>query len=245
MLIIGAGMAMVAGLAGTIDLLIRKTNQIEKQNQKMQIYMDDMQDIYGTLEGRIDAARKFRHDLDSHIQTMAYMMEAQEEAVSECQPYENSLIFGCEEPSKDRYCSDAIVDNFLHMKKTQCEASEIGLKIQIEADGELWLQPAERIGLLHNLLDNAIEANERISVDEKREIELYMNASTDNLMIRISNCLAQGEIVTFKSTKTDGGDHGIGTQIVDALVKKYNGTKEILWDQGNHIFTVIVCLCRG
>lgn len=229
-------------LAVIVGYFIMRINQTEQNNQMMQLYMDSIQDVYSTIQVRVEAARKLRHDLASHIQTLEYMMEQQKDVCTELKDYANSLVSKYQELKGGQYCQDEIINTFLMIKKQQCDEKNIALDIEIEENGTVWMEPVDRIGLLHNLLDNAIEANERIPKNEKRGIEMKMKEWDEGLYLCVTNCLASDEQVNFKSKKTDGGEHGIGMQIIDALVKKYHGTKDINWNREENLLTEIIQL---
>ena len=80
--------------------------------------------------------------------------------------------------------------------------------------------------LLGNLLDNAIEACQRVSEEERRFIRIYMDTLQEQFYISVMNGM-QGRAVRygelFQSTKHGTGVHGFGLQRVDRIVRKYGG----------------------
>ncbi len=76
------------------------------------------------------------------------------------------------ENSERNLSADEITDAFLMMEKQVCIEKEIPFQIQVSKTCMEWMMPVERIGFLHNLLDNAIEANGRIPEKERKELFL-------------------------------------------------------------------------
>ncbi len=96
--------------------------------------------------------------------------------------------------------------------------------------------------LLGNLLDNSIEACEKIR-SEERKIHLDLAQGRDYLTIQISNTIEEkvvekdGEIATTKSDKIS---HGIGLQSIRTIVKKYDGHYSI--HQSENVFSVMISI---
>lgn len=79
-------------------------------------------------------------------------------------------------------------------------------------------------GLLQNLLDNAIEASERIKGKNKKEIYLLIMENTEGWILKVSNFCDNPEQINFQTTKRDKKNHGYGIGIICDIVKQYNGT---------------------
>lgn len=82
--------------------------------------------------------------------------------------------------------------------------------------------------LLANLLDNAIEACEKID-EEKRRISLKIKRVNDMLFIWSENSMKEiGKERSnfFQTNKENKILHGLGMKSIDNVVKKYDGHKE-------------------
>ena len=94
--------------------------------------------------------------------------------------------------------------------------------------------------ILVNLLDNAIEACEKIDNSEDRYIKLSISSLGGMVVIKVENSCSQfvfddGQIVELKTTKNDSKSHGYGLKIVKAIANKYNGELEIRHDSKKFI----------
>lgn len=56
---------------------VMKTREMEQENRVMQSYMVSMEEFYTGIQSRIEATRKYRHDLAKHIQTLEALLEQQ------------------------------------------------------------------------------------------------------------------------------------------------------------------------
>ena len=53
---------------------VMKTREMEQENRLMQSYMASMEEFYSGIQSRIEATRKYRHDLAKHIQTLEALL---------------------------------------------------------------------------------------------------------------------------------------------------------------------------
>ena len=79
--------------------------------------------------------------------------------------------------------------------------------------------------LLGNILDNAIEACERINKD-RRWIKIDIFRQKNILFIKVCNTKNKELANISKSSKRDVYNHGIGVSSIESIVKKYDGYVE-------------------
>ena len=82
--------------------------------------------------------------------------------------------------------------------------------------------------LLANLLDNAIEACEKVE-EERRLIYLRIKRQNQMLLIFIKNAIQERETEKrefFKTSKNNKELHGLGIKCIDNVIQKYDGHKE-------------------
>lgn len=163
--------------------------------------MDSLQEIYEVIRQRMDVTRKFRHDLLSHVQTLEYLIEKQKNPDGELRKYADQLTETYRKIQKGTFCRDEITDAFLMMEKQVCIEKEIPFQIQVSKTCMEWMMPVERIGFLHNLLDNAIEANGRIPEKERKELSFWIEEDSDSCTVKLRNALASKEVSTYQPGK--------------------------------------------
>ncbi len=202
---------------------IMKIREIEQENQLLQSYMDAIREFYLGIQEGVEATRKYRHDLAKHIQTMEKLLEGQN--LNHACEYRDNLKEQYESLKSREFCSDEIVNTILNIKKEQCCEKKIPLEIQVEDVIYNEIEEADLVSILHNLLDNAIEANERIFEEKERGIWFGMKKESNYIVIEMKNRIIKGEKITFQTHKIRKEEHGIGTKIIEMLVKKYNGTR--------------------
>lgn len=130
---------------------------------------------------------------------------------------------------------------------TECREKGIVLKLDVPEPIVLWkLNLKDTISVLGNLMENAVEAVEKISDQEK-----WINVSfrdlreNHNLEIYVQNPIAKGEKVnganvTHKGVSTKGIDRGYGLYIAEKKLKVCSGSLRIFVE--DEMFTVAIDL---
>ena len=134
---------------------------------------------------------------------------------------------------------NVVIDSILNCKRYEMELKNISNDMNINITPELnIITNSDIVIILGNLIDNAIEATVKID-KEKRKIDLDINYEKGILIINIKN--TYDGIISYKdnkiiSSKNDSFSHGIGMCNVEEVIKKYNGTLNI--DFNEDIFNV-------
>lgn len=202
-----------------------KSFEIERENQMMQSYMLSMREFYFGIQDRIEATRRYRHDLAGHIQTLEMLLK-QHFGTEEMQVYMDDLKSRYYKLKSGEFCENDFVNAILTIKQEQCAEKGIPFSAQIEKNSYGGIEEVDLAGLLHNLMDNAIEAQDRIPGGQTRGIWLLMREMETEIEIEIRNCIKQGEKVNFTTKKKNSWQHGIGMQVIANLTEKYQGTTE-------------------
>ena len=232
-------------IALSVLVLAKKTVQLEKEaerNQLIQSYMVTLQGFYQTIQSQIDMTRKFRHDLAKHIQTLEVLMA--EEDGAELQKYADELKLEYRKVENKGESESEVVNAILSMKRKQCQEKRISLYLHIEEKGYSLVRDMDMVGILVNLLDNAIEENEKIEAEEQRGIWLDMKEEEQGeVWLQIKNKIRPDKKINFQTEKK--GEHGIGRGIIEYLVKQYQGEEKVSIDQETSVFRETILLkCR-
>lgn len=222
-------------------------------NEQIREYMKSVEELCVGMDARRESVRKYYHDLSKHIRILETMMERQkddEDAGEHVAGMENAI-----EPTAVQTETGGVMDAILFAKKEQCRRLHIPFDIRLEepelADGRIEKDVSEtdtsgRIGkdasgadtawdvdmaaLLLNLLDNAIEAQEQILDETSQGVWFSTGHRKDSLWIEVKNKVRKGKRITFQSEKPVPAEHGIGLRIIDTVIEKYHGTREVSFD---------------
>ncbi|MGN1417843.1 MAG: sensor histidine kinase [Acutalibacteraceae bacterium] len=176
--------------------------------------------------------RRFRHDYKNHmIVVNAYLESGKVDEAREYLESVNDSINGVINKIKTgNFVSDAILNN-----KSVAAAKS---KTKIDFSGFV---PSEGIKnedlctVLSNLVDNAVEASEKLPGEKTIEIEA--NVINGFFILSISNP-AVSDSLNLKTTKKNQKYHGIGLKNIERTVKRYKGA--VTFSLENNIFTADV-----
>lgn len=231
--------------ASFLALILRSMSvyRKEQENQLIQDYMFSLQSFYTMIQNRIEMTRRYRHDLAKHIQTLEIMMQRNEE--SDLQEYAENLKIQFQELKNEEYCQDEVISTVISIKRQQCLEKKIPFSFEIKDADYSSVRDIDMVGLLYNLLDNALEASERISAGQKRGIWIFMDRKEWEICIDVRNHIAADAKMDFKSKKQNKEEHGVGMKIIDYLVHKYHGEKRIRVDKEECIVSINIRLDVG
>ena len=165
---------------------------------------------YQELEKSSREVRKIKHDLKNMLLAICGKAKKQNEISEEIY----KIIKELDESDKKIYTSNVVINTIINHKISQAI-------------------------LLGNILDNAIEACEKIKKKE-RWIKIDMLHNKNTLFIEVCNSKGKELTNISKSSKSDAHNHGIGISSIKAITKKYDGYVEFV-DKGEE-FEVVVNL---
>ncbi len=197
-------------------------------------------EYFEEINNRYSQMRMLKHDINNHLSAMSLLLKEgrTEEAQKYLQEITNDLESTIPVARTGIHALDMILWNKISLAK------EKSIVIRPTIDGMLTglqITDYELCSLLGNLLDNAIEAVQKLQ-EENRIISLRISRQLDMLCIFCENPFAtvQKEGNRFVTLKADHQNHGLGLRQVKHIAHKYNGTVDIQTE--DHIFSVSVLL---
>jgi len=224
-----------------IVLKFLKTKQIKQENCMLEAYMKALKDFCNEMQQKIEATRRYRHDLKGYIQTLEALLDADSE---------NEVVKQYIEEQKGKHsqlknsalCEDEMLDAILRIKQEECSQKGICLNVEISDGDYSGMEEMDKVCLITNLLDNAIEATERLGNGKRPDIYLKMEVHDGQLRIYQENGLVKNEEFSFHTKKADKYYHGLGTAIIEQVLKKYGGTRSLVVDKKRHVLQDELCL---
>ncbi|WP_270605487.1 ATP-binding protein [Dorea amylophila] len=168
-------------------------------------------------------SRKVVHDMKNHL--LALKKYSQEQDWIGLNDYLNELSEDMLDYNYQIWTGNRMLDMILNEKLKEAKDKKIDMQISTEVFTTLPFTDREIISLFGNLLDNAIEACERIT-DKNTWIHIKMKKKNQLLYFEIKNTTehtVQPVPGKFISTKTNGTLHGYGMKNIMDVVEKYRG----------------------
>lgn len=193
---------------------IEKKN-IEYQNRLLERQVQEVQNIYMTMRG-------WRHDYHNHLQSMkAYVKMGQYEKLDE---YLALLEQDLDQVNQLIESGNVNLDAILNSKISLALKNGIEVDYKATCPEELTVSDIDLCALIGNLIDNAVEACEKLPEGERRFIRLYIGVLKKQLYISITN--ATNEVVRKMDSEyitNKRGNHGHGLKRINLVVEKYEG----------------------
>lgn len=191
----------------------------EKEYENQQIYFNHIQDVIQTLRAQ-------RHDFNNYISTIYGLIQL--EKLEEAKKYILNLSKDVSDLNEIVNVQHPVVGAVLNMKKEKAARSKIDFIADIDIPSQLPFDFVDMSTILGNLLDNAIEACEKISnTYTKIQTQIYIKDSY--MIIKIENSknnkivLSDNKLIGYVTTKLDKENHGLGLKNVMKAVSKYDG----------------------
>ncbi len=177
---------------------------------------------YAEVENMYNQTRGWRHDYRNHIQVLKNYAELGDmEAVKS---YLSELAEDLETVDMALKTGNRMADVILNSKISLARSREIQVRADAHVPVKLSIADIDLCIILGNLFDNAIEACQRLPMQE-RMIRVYMDMKNTQLYISVTNTTAQKkqkkENGRFATTK--GRGHGYGLVRMDTIIERYQG----------------------
>lgn len=223
---------------GILELTVRlaENTRTAAENETLRL----QQAYYQELEHNQQEIRRLRHDMNNHLTAIGACLK--QGNTEEALQYFDSLSQSASVTGRS-FCTNGLVNAILNAKYNL--ASEKGMEpfFHIELSECLPFDNIDLCSLFANVLDNAIEACEKVPDSQPRLLELRTRCSKGFFSFQSVNsycgplCFSGG---VYHTTKVEPDRHGYGLARVEAVVHRYGGTLEIRHEQG--IFTVTVII---
>lgn len=163
-------------------------------------------------------AQKIRHDFKNHMIAISTMLECGKS--EECKNYINEYFLTLQNTKKFSQSGNSVLDYLIDSKLSDLENTQIIITGSVGNLSDI--QDIDLASLMGNILDNAIEAQNKI---KNKYIELSFSTHNNTRIIICKNAIEKSVLKynkTLQSTKKGSG-HGYGSKIIAEIVKKYNG----------------------
>ncbi len=215
-----------------------KNTHVKTQFKMVQIKSSLLEQNYKNLHNLYMSNQYVFHDFKHHIVLLKNHLEHRE--YDKAVRYLGKIVEPVERLSKFVYTGCDVLDLVLNIKGD--EANQKGIRYQVEVRGDLKININENdLGnIFFNLLDNAIEACEKMKGHD-RWIRVVIEKRNQIYIMKIENsignpvCVKDGE---YQTDKTDKEYHGLGMRSVESCVRHYGGNAK--WSHTEDTFTVVI-----
>lgn len=181
--------------------------------------------FYQEIDAMYADMRNWRHDYNTNLIALRAMIE--EKKTVQALEYMDQITQEPEKVKRTLQTGNLILDAVVSSKLWLAQSKGIETTIQAVSLGrDMNMKDHDFCAIVGNLLDNAIEACERMGrEDGKRFIDISLLVKGRNMVLTIINSF-NGELKRSGSrylSSKRGSFHGIGLKHVDSIVEKYHG----------------------
>lgn len=240
--IMGASIVVLLGInIISFHLYDSLSQQYEERVQRLLLqqqndyYLKQMEVMNSSYEN----VRSVRHDIKNHLIALeSYIKQDDKDKAIE---YIYKVIDASYGDKSFVSTGNIEIDSILNYKIEEARSKDIDFELDIKIPTKLNIDTLDIVGILGNLIDNAINAN--MKLEEDRRISLSLKYSKNLFFITIWNTF-DGQVLyednKIATTHKDKTKHGIGLNNVNIILGKYDGTMEISHE--NKIFKVDILL---
>lgn len=212
-------------------------NTIQKQeneliNLQSEQQRNEMNQVfYEMLEKKNEEQRILVHDIKHHFTAINSM-----DNISDIKKYITNVQPELDEHKYIGKTKNKMFDLILDRYSSICSNKAIEFIVDIRASNLDFIEDNDLVSMLSNLLDNAVEATDKIN---NSTIRFSTKKDKSFIIITVINtCLTKPKSNGEKliTTKSNSSYHGYGIKSIEKTIKKYNGICQWDFDEVNKEF---------
>lgn len=226
--------------------IMRGVVEREQRIREIQVSRErikNQMDMYRYMETVYSEQRKKVHEFKNQLGCLNGLMESGN--YEEMERYLGKLTDNWTGEMDYIHTNHAIVNSILNQKYKYAKSMGIPILFAVNDLGELPIGEEDIVILLANLLDNAIEACQKV-VERDKMIKFRFLKEVNKITISIRNPVQGAVKITagrLETTKKNPEEHGIGMANIQRVVEKYGG--ENIWSCRDGYFTQSIIFHYG
>lgn len=210
--------------------------------RKLISQLDDMDETIDAMGQFNNTLRAQRHDFLNHLQVVYSLIEMEE--YQEANDYIEQVYGKITAVSKVMKTANPAVNALLQVKVAACEKAGVPVEVSITSKWETLentIPDWEMCKVLSNLIDNAIDAMERVPA-ECRRLTIALGENVKQYTFRVENTGERipeniREHIFIPGFTTKGDGHGMGLHIVRKTLQDRDGEITVTSDEKQTVFS--------
>ena len=218
----------------TIDISFEIKSQLAKRDLELKY----QRNVAEKNINQFREVRKKTHDTNKHLILIKGLIQDGDinNALAHLNEYLDIIDHSISKSSTGHVGIDSMLDYCYEICKK--EGIELVLKTEIN-HRTFSIDDIDIPILLGNIIDNAVEANNKISDAKNKKIELKIFTNHKHLFVQSINTVS-GQVNVHKTSKPDKNQHGYGISTIKQIADKYEGICTI--DISDNLFSIVVVL---
>ena len=214
-------------------------NRIYLEQEKSGQYHSQIT-VYQMLTEQYRQTERLRHDMKNHIIALSALSRNQEwEKIDDYLRNMEDIVLD----AGGDMTGNKAVDALLYQKRKQAEEENIKWECDVQMPKGCYINEFDLCVLFGNILDNALEACERIQSGQGHFINIQAKTVKKCFLLEVKNSMDRTEkYVDGFTNKGDSQEHGIGLLNVGDVVHRYNGVMNIEVEKGIFVISILMPL---
>ena len=194
---------------------------------------------YEEIRASIEQNKELVHDTKNHYLVISEYVKNQE--YEKLENYVDEIRRNFVKINPQIYTGNHVVDLILGQKRILAVQKGIDFQLDVTPLSSLTMEEREICSLFGNLLDNALEACEKVTDKERKKISIKIEQHMQMLFLEIKNGtdkLPAKSGHTFLTSKQDKSLHGYGLKSVERIVTRYDG--DLAYEMEDEMFVVSI-----
>lgn len=216
---------------------LEENNQLKIKLKLLEQQTSMQYKYYVEQEKKYKQSLHILHDVDKHLTAIEglYSGKNQEEAVG----YTKEIGKILKPLIPKQLTNQPLLNILLNDKMQSAEKSRIDLQYDIEKVNLDFMNPMDITTIFGNLLDNAIEACEK--VEGYRQIKLKISLYYEMVAISIENTTSDDcQWKNNRPVSQKGLNHGIGLSNIERALHQYDGSMQLSCSDGKFLCKIII-----
>lgn len=218
------GMMMMLLLLIAIAAIILQGNgkfYFQNTAKMNEYYLEAQLKHFRTYQEAQKETRRMKHDMKNHISCIYYLMK--DKKYERAETYIEEIHTELQEIDKEIHCGNDIIDAIINEK--YAVAAKQNIRIVCDGyTGTLKIRPIDLCSIVANAIDNAIEALDTKSIEDKViKIEIKRHESIIYFTFVNEIESENNRIPDLRTKKRDTMNHGFGLKNINRVVQFYNG----------------------
>lgn len=194
--------------------------------------------VYKMLAEQYRQSERLRHDMKNHIIALSVLSQNKEwEKIDDYLKNMGGIVLDAGEDMTGNKAVDAL----LYQKRKRAEEENIKWECDVQMPKKCYINEFDLCVLFGNILDNALEACERMQRGEYRFIKIQAKTVKKCFLLEVKNSMDRTEKYTDGfSNKRNLQEHGIGLLNVRDVVHGYNGVMNTEAENGMFIISILM-----
>lgn len=231
----------IISVCGVLYLNFSVFNYFESYDKQIKLaaleqIMERESENYRAIANSYTEIRNIKHDLKNQVAILNDLIKS--EKYTEAKQHINQLYKDVEKVTSVCYTGNSAVDSIINLKGDYARSRNISFLSKIKVN----TIDFDSIGvcrILGNALDNAIEACERMNIDEKC-VCAAIHQLENKLIIEIENTSLPVDVNNLTTSKKNKEAHGIGMQSIRQTAESMNGYVSCNYENGYFSIKIIL-----